>query len=400
MQIGLIIVAAGQGARAGGEKKQFRRLAGKPLVRHSLDTGLSVSEVMNVVLVVAAGDEETARAACAGADLGDRTLMIVPGGSSRTASVRAGMESLAALPAPPDAVLIHDAARPRASRALFARVCAALNEHAGVAPAVRLIDALKTVEDGVNGGALGADVDRDSVRSVQTPQGFHFAALLDAYRAAPVDASFSDDVAVARSAGIAVSLVAGDPLNSKITLPRDHEAMEAALSGEIVHTAVGSGFDVHRIVAGDEMMLCGVAIPGAITLEGHSDADAGLHALTDALLGALALGDIGDHFPPSDPQWAGAPSRRFVEFAVERAAQAGAQIAHVDLTVICERPKLKPHREAMRAAIAEMLGIDRTRVSVKATTTEALGFTGRGEGLAAQATATLVWRAGALAQIS
>lgn len=318
-----------------------------------------------------------------------RNTLIAEGGATRTASVRAGLAALA--PAQPDNVLIHDAARPGLTSETIAKLLGKLGEgFAGAAPALPPADALKRV--GPSGDVI-EDAPRAGLLRVQTPQAFKYAAIVDAYARTEAGAAFDDDLAVARAAGYAVTTVPGDPLLMKATFPEDFAVLEKLLANAAPATvAVGNGFDAHRFGDGDHVTLCGVSVAHNKGLIGHSDADAGWHALTDAILGALALGDIGDHFPPSDPKWRGADSALFLAHAKKLADQAGAEIAHVDITLICERPKIAPHREAMRARTAEVLGLPLARVSVKATTTERMGFLGREEGLAAQASATLTRR--------
>lgn len=395
--LAVVVVAAGRGSRAGGDTpKQYQTLAGKPVLRWSLERFNARADVARVVVAIAPEHQAAFEAAAQGL----AKVEAVWGGASRTASVRAGLEALAKAE-PPARVLIHDAARPFADDALVDRVLAALAASPAAAPALRPADALKRA---VPGGGLGEDIDRDAIAAVQTPQGFHFAPLLGAYRALAADADLPDDIAVAVSAGLRAAWADGDPGNFKLTLPGDLARAEALLvkpaasaaqpsaPAPAARYATGLGVDAHRLVPGDGLTLCGVRIAGAVTLSGHSDADVALHAVTDALLGAIGAGDIGDHFPPSDPQWKGADSKRFLGHAVGLAAQAGAEVVHADLTIICERPKVKPHRAAMRQALAQCLGVDAARASVKATTTEGMGFTGRGEGVAAQAVVTVLWR--------
>lgn len=366
-----IVVAGGSGARAGGPK-QWRPLAGRPVVRWSLEAFAQAG--YELVLVIRPGDEALAAEAAAG--LAVTTTL---GGETRTASVRKGLAALAE--APPDLVLIHDAARPLLSTAVIADVEAALSEVPGAAPALALADTLKRADPDrqVLGGAP-----RDGLWRVQTPQGFRYPDIVAAYALLPADAAPTDDLAVLKAAGGAAVLTSGDPRLLKLTYPEDF-AMAEQLAGAARITRTGMGFDAHRFGPGDGVWLCGVKVPSDRTLIGHSDADAGLHAITDAVLGAIAAGDIGDHFPPSDPQWRGAPSHLFLTHAVELVTARGGRLVNVDVTLICERPKVKPHREAMRARLAEILSLPLDRVSVKATTTEAMGFTGREEGLAAQA---------------
>ncbi len=383
--VAAIIVAAGRGERAGdGLPKAYRPLGGIPMLRRTLDLFAARPEIGRTIAVINADHRAYFEAAVEG--LAPAPLAVL-GGATRTQSVRAGLEALVGNP--PEFVLIHDAARPFADPALIDRVEVALLAADGAIPALPIADAIKTLEAD---GAVGEDAPRASLRAVQTPQGFRFAPLVEAYGKLTASADFTDDAAVARAAGLRVRTVPGDPDNGKLTFPIDFERAERRLAGVWRRFAAGHGFDAHRVGPGDHVMLCGVRVPADFALIGHSDADVGLHAITDAILGAIGDGDIGEHFPPNDPQWRGADSRKFLAHAAALATQSGAQILHVDLTVICERPKVKPHRAAMRAAIAETLKLPLERVSVKATTTERLGFLGRGEGLAAMATATLGWR--------
>ncbi|HEU4967749.1 bifunctional 2-C-methyl-D-erythritol 4-phosphate cytidylyltransferase/2-C-methyl-D-erythritol 2,4-cyclodiphosphate synthase [Sphingomonas sp.] len=370
-----LIVAAGKGERAGsGVPKQFRKLAGKTVVAHAYDR-LAAHPAIDGVLVV--GDEEPLRAA-----LGDRPLLgIAPGGATRRLSVGAGLDAIEALGGT-GIVLIHDAARPFVPPAVIDRLLAALETSPGAVPALPVADTLAQ-----HGALLGDVVDRDALVRVQTPQAFRFDDIMTSHRAWTADREPTDDAQMARAAGYEVTLVAGDPMLEKITRPEDFAMAEARYGQRSFRT--GTGFDVHRLVEGEKLWLGGVPIPHAKGLAGHSDADVALHALTDAILGAIAEGDIGTHFPPGDPQWRGVPSSRFVEHAAALVEQHGGRIEHVDLTIICEAPKIGPYRDAMRARIAELLRLAPGRISVKATTTERLGFTGRGEGIAAQAAATI-----------
>ena len=373
-QIAQILVAAGKGARIGGDTpKQYQKVAGKALLEWTLDAVYAAPEITDYVVVVAENDPYIAAIA-----QNFPNLQIVTGGASRTASVKAGLLALKDLA--PELVLIHDGARPFVSHDVITGVIDTLANSPAVVPALPIADALKTLS--------GESVDRDVLRRVQTPQGFHYAKILQAFEQISKDESFADDIAVAQRAGLSVAFTQGDENNFKVTYPADFTKAEIMLKTE-TYTATGTGFDVHRFTEGDVLWLCGVPIECGFTLLGHSDADAGLHALTDAILGALAFGDIGDHFPPSDPQWKGASSDKFLLYAIEKIKEHGGALQHVDVTLICEKPKIKPHREAMRARIAELCELPLTRVSVKATTTEKLGFTGRGEGLAAQAAATI-----------
>ena len=374
MSFSAIIVAAGTGTRA-GEAKQWRRLGGRAVLRWSAEALLSAG-ASELAVVVAPGAETLAVEALSGLE----GWFAVAGGPTRAASVRAGLD---ALTAPADTrVLIHDAARPFLDAATIGRVLAELEQHEAVLPVLPLADSLRRGVDGI----LSGSVDRDGLWRAQTPQGFRLEAIRRAYAAWPDGASPTDDVEVARAAGRAVAMVAGDPRLMKLTYPEDFAMAEALIPRQ---TRVGQGFDAHRWGPGSSVWLCGVEIPHDQTLIGHSDADAGLHALTDAILGAMGDGDIGDHFPPTDPQWKGASSDRFLVHAVERLAARGGRLVNVDVTLICEQPKVKPHRQAMRERLADLLSIPLDAVSVKATTTEAMGFTGRGEGLAAQAIATI-----------
>lgn len=380
MTVAVLIVAAGRGLRAGaGTPKQYRLVAGKPMLRWSLESGRAIARIDRIVVAIDPGDADRFKTAADGTGAES-----VPGGATRTASVRAGLEALAQ--SAPDIVLIHDAARPGATPALFAAVIDALDDADAVAPGLVVADALKRAD---SDGWIGEDAVRAGLWRVQTPQGFRFAPLLAAYRALAPDAVFDDDLAVARAAGMRARLIAGDARAGKITYPEDHAMIERLLSPPAT-PCVGAGFDAHRFGPGEHVTLCGVRIAHDRGLVGHSDADAGWHALTDALLGAIGAGDIGDHFPPSDPRWRGADSEVFLRRAVELVAEAGGRIAHADVTLICERPRIGPHREAMRARTAAVLALPLARVSVKATTTERMGFTGREEGLAAQATATVL----------
>ena len=382
MNVAALIVAAGRGNRAGpGAPKQYRQLAGEPVLRRTLSAFAAHPLISSVVAVIHEDDREAYGIASAGLA---KLLDPCPGGATRQASVRAGLERLATTP--PDYVLIHDGARPLVSARLIADCISALAEHAGALAALAVTD---TIRRATAEGLAGETVDRAGLWRAQTPQAFRFGAILDAHRRASGD-DFTDDVAVAAAAGIGVVMVEGDEDNIKITSAEDlRRAERIIMRGGDVRT--GTGFDVHQFGPGDHVWLCGVKVPYALGLVGHSDADAGLHAITDAILGAIGAGDIGQHFPPSDPRWKGAPSDIFLAHAAALARDAGARISNVDLTLICEQPKIGPHVPAMRKRIADILSLDMARVSVKATTTEGLGFTGRGEGIAAQALATLVF---------
>ncbi|OYX30742.1 MAG: bifunctional 2-C-methyl-D-erythritol 4-phosphate cytidylyltransferase/2-C-methyl-D-erythritol 2,4-cyclodiphosphate synthase [Caulobacterales bacterium 32-69-10] len=376
MKFSAVIVAAGAGSRAGSEApKQWRLLAGRPVARWSLEALLAAG-AEGVVVVVPGGDEAVARAAFAGLS----GWVLAPGGTERADSVRAG---LAALPEGCETVLIHDAARPFVTTAHVAALLAALEQADGALPALAVGDTLKRRE----GEAL-ATVPRDGLYRAQTPQAFRMAAIARAYAVWPAGMSPTDDAAVLERAGGRVVLIPGDPMLMKLTFAEDFPMAER-LAGAARIVRTGFGYDAHRFGPGETVWLCGVEIPHDRTLIGHSDADAGLHALTDALLGAIGEGDIGDHFPPTDPRWKGASSDRFLRHALGLVQAKGGQVLNVDVTLICERPKIKPHRAAMRARLAEILQLPEDRVSVKATTTEGMGFTGREEGLAAQAVATV-----------
>lgn len=378
MTVAAIIVAAGRGVRAGGEvPKQYRLIAGKPVLRRTVETFAAHPAVDRVLVVYNPADQALYDDAIAGLEL----LPPVAGGASRQDSVRNGLKALAR-PEAPDTVLIHDAARAFVSSEVIQNVIDAA-ANGGAIPALPVVDTLKRADDG---STITETVSRSGLWRAQTPQGFHFTAILAAHEATAGE-ELTDDAAVAERAGIAVTVVAGAEENIKLTTQDDFDRAERALAGS--ETRTGMGYDVHRFGPGDQVMLCGVAIPHSHGLVGHSDADAGLHALTDALLGAIGAGDIGDHFPPSDPRWAGAPSDVFLKHAAELVAAHGGCIANLDLTLICERPKIGPHRETMRARVSEIVGIDIERISIKATTTERLGFTGREEGIAAQAIATI-----------
>lgn len=376
-----VVVAAGRGIRAGGDlPKQYRVVAGIPVIRRSLEMLLRQAEVSAVQPVIHPDDEDLFRRTAGALDVREA----VWGGATRQESVRAGLEAIAALR--PEIVLIHDAVRPFASPALVSRALAAVEGCDGAVPALPVTDTVKTVDAA---GRVLSTLDRTMLRLVQTPQAFAYPALLDAHRraAAAGRTDFSDDAALAEWAGMTVTVFEGDPENIKLTTPEDFARAEAALGMGEVRT--GTGFDVHAFGEGDHVMLGGVRIPHTRGLSGHSDADAALHALTDAVLGALAEGDIGEHFPPGDPRWRGAPSDQFLRFAAERVRARGGAIAHLDLTIVCEAPRLAAHRQAMRERIAAIAGLTVDRVAVKATTSEKLGFTGRGEGIAALATATI-----------
>ena len=374
-----LVVAAGRGHRlGGGTPKQYLPLAGLPLLRHSLAAFASHPRIDAVAAVIAADDRALYESAAAGLDL----LPPIAGGATRQESVRNGLEALAA--ANPARVLIHDAARPFVDSTIIGRVLDALDRTPAAIAAVPVADTLKRAEK----ERIAATVERRDLWRAQTPQGFRFPAILEAHRAAAQGPELTDDAMVAERAGLAVTLVMGSEDNFKVTTAEDLKRAErfAAALGEI---RTGTGFDAHRFAEGKSLWLCGIEIPFEKTLSGHSDADVGLHAATDALLGTIGAGDIGAHFPPSDPKWRGAASHRFLRFAADLIAQAGGTVVNLDITLICEQPRIGPHREAMVARVAEILGLPASRVSVKATTTEGMGFTGRGEGIAALAVAAV-----------
>jgi len=374
MEIAAIIVAAGRGTRAGGDvPKQWRVLHGRRVADWTVAAFQRHPRIDRVVLVLHPDDLGQAE--------GFADVTIAIGGATRDASVQAGLEALAG--DPPGLVLIHDVARPLVSADVIDRVIAALACSAGAAPALAVTDALWQGEAGLVAGTR----DRTGLYRAQTPQGFRYGAILAAHRAHPGGAA--DDVEVAGAAGLDVAIVAGDEVNLKITSSADFARAET-LMGEAMDIRVGQGYDVHAFEPGAACMLCGVAVPHDRKLKGHSDADVGMHALTDALYGALAEGDIGQHFPPSEAQWKGAASHIFLEHAIGLARAKGYDLANCDVTLVCEQPKIGPHTGAMRAELARILGVDAGRVSVKATTSERLGFTGRQEGIAALAVATLV----------
>jgi 2-C-methyl-D-erythritol 4-phosphate cytidylyltransferase/2-C-methyl-D-erythritol 2,4-cyclodiphosphate synthase len=382
-KVAAIVVAAGRGLRAGGGiPKQYRSIAGEPVIRPSLLLFADHPEVHAVQPVIHVDDKAMYAAATMGLDL----LPPVAGGATRQGSVRAGLQALSNLA--PDIVLVHDAARPFASAALVSEAIRAAARAGAAVPALKVADTVKSVD---RDDRITGTVDRDLLRTVQTPQAFRYGALLETHRRAQAAKreDFSDDAALLEWAGLPVCVFAGEPSNVKLTTTEDFARHEAAQYAALADVRSATGFDVHAFVDGDHVMLGGVRIAHSHGLSGHSDADVGLHALTDAILGALADGDIGDHFPPSDPQWRGASSDRFLRFAAERVRARRGRIAHLDLTIVCEAPRIGPHRDAMRARIAEIAGVGVDRVAVKATTSERLGFTGRREGIMALATATV-----------
>ncbi len=380
MTIAVLIVAAGRGTRAGGGlAKQWRPLAGKTVIAHTIDAFLA----QNLTQICVVRDPECPVAAkILGAYPG---LLLAKGGPDRSTSVRNGLVELRDHGV--SRVLIHDAARPCVSAELIHAVLEALDHAPAAAPGLAVSDALWT---GVDGFVTGTQ-DRSHLFAAQTPQAFHFDAILNAHVA--LQGCAADDVEVARKAGLPVRITPGDSNNIKITQPADFTRAEDILRNSMTSLPdirLGNGYDVHRFGPGDHVVLCGVRVPHDRCLQGHSDADVGMHAVTDALYGAMAEGDIGRHFPPSDPQWKGANSAIFLRHAVALARSKGFQIGNIDCTLVCEHPKVGPHAEAMRDAMAAIMTLDRDRISIKATTSERLGFTGRGEGIAALATATLV----------
>lgn len=367
-----IITAAGRGTRAGGDlPKQWQMLAGRPVLAHTLEAFAGFRRVLTI------HPDDRAWAQALGSD-----IELVEGGATRAASVHNALRALAGSGV--TRVLIHDGARPLVPGSVIANVLTALDDHAGAAPALPISDALWRGDAGLVSGTQ----DRSGLFRAQTPQGFRYDAILAAHDAHPGNAA--DDVEVARAAGLTVAIVEGHEDNLKLTYPQDFQRAEAILKGRRMDIRLGNGYDVHAFTDGDHVWLCGVKLPHGKALLGHSDADVGMHALTDAIYGALAEGDIGRHFPPSDPQWKGADSAIFLRHAMERVAARGFSLANCDVTLVCERPKIGPHAEAMRAALAKIMGVEMDRISVKATTSERLGFTGREEGIAALATAALV----------
>jgi len=366
-----LIVAAGKGTRAGEEvPKQYRPIGGRSVLAHAAAAFVHHPSVARVHVVVADGETARAREALGGLD-----VSIGVGGPTRQGSVRRGLDQLGEA----DLVLVHDAARPLVPAAMISRVLHALQTEVAVCPALPVVDSLRRGD-----GCVSGEVPREGLWRAQTPQGFRLDMLRSAHAVAPAGAT--DDAEIARAAGHRVALVAGDERAMKLTFADDFVRAEAMMG---MLTCTGTGFDVHRFGPGDHLWLCGLRIPHSQGVIGHSDADVGLHALTDAVLGALGDGDIGMHFPPTDARWKGVSSDRFLAHAADLVAAAGGRIMHVDVTIICEAPKVGPHRDAMRMRIADILRAHHPRVSVKATTTEALGFAGRREGIAAQAAATI-----------
>lgn len=386
MRTAALIVAAGRGTRLGADvPKQYLKLLNKPLLRRTVEAFLFHAEIDVVQTVIGAGQGDFYAAATVGLHDGPGLLSPVIGGDSRQDSVARGLAALA--DAGIDHVLIHDGARALIDAELISRVCRALDEHPAVLPALPVIDSLRQVRD----DQVTDSVDRTGLVRAQTPQGFHYGAIVAAHQAA-IGQDMTDDAAVAMAGGIPVVTVSGDEDNFKITVQDDMVRAERVLAlraGGMMETRTGSGFDVHRLVADRPLILCGLPIAHSHGLAGHSDADVALHALTDAILGAVAAGDIGDHFPPTDDRWRGVSSDIFLRYAAGLVRLRAGHITSIDLTIICEAPKIKPHRDAMRARVADILEINLDRVSIKATTTERLGFTGRAEGIAVQAVATI-----------
>jgi len=381
--VAAVVVAAGRGVRAGGNlPKQYRELAGEPVIRSSLALFAWHGQIAAVQAVIHPDDRSSYDTAAKGL----RLLAPVPGGATRQASVRAGLEALSGRP--PDIVLVHDAARPFCSAELVSRAIVACGETGAAIPALEVTDTIKRVDAG---GYVAGTVDRAHLRAVQTPQAFKFSVLLEAHHRAAQEGrdDFTDDAALAEWAGIKVATFPGESGNVKLTTDEDFAKAEARRIASLADLRLGNGYDVHAFGDGDHVWLGGIKIPHDRGLTGHSDADVALHALVDAILGALADGDIGKHFSPNDPRWRGAASDQFLKFAVERVTKRGGRIAHLDVTIVCEAPRIGPHRDAMRKRIAEIADMSIERVAVKATTSEQLGFTGRKEGIAAMATATV-----------
>jgi len=390
-RVAVVLVAAGRGSRAGHTDqgpKQYRIIGGKPVIRHTLEAFAVHPRIDAIAVAIHPNDDDLFAQASAGLGADVRA---VPGGATRQESTRLALRAIEDLE--PEIVLIHDAVRPFVDAVLIDRVIDAVGEHNGALPAVAVSDTLKHAEKDMR---VAGTVPRDGLFAAQTPQGFPFRAILAAHEKAAQAGldGFTDDASIAEWAGLENRLVEGSPDNVKITWARDLTLADQRLGGMmngLPDVRTGNGYDVHAFVEGDHVTLCGVKIPHSRRLSGHSDADVGLHALTDALLATCGAGDIGTHFPPSDPKWKGAPSHLFVEHAVRLVRERGGRIANADITLICEAPKIGPHRDAMRAELSRMLGISAERLSVKATTNEGLGFIGRAEGIAAIATATVVY---------
>jgi 2-C-methyl-D-erythritol 4-phosphate cytidylyltransferase / 2-C-methyl-D-erythritol 2,4-cyclodiphosphate synthase len=378
-----ILVAAGRGLRAGtGGPKQYRSIGGQPVIYRAMEPFSNHPQVSHVQPVLHHDDVAMFSVAVAGL----RHEGPAEGGATRQDSVRAGLEALAAHK--PDIVLIHDAARPFVSMDVISRAIEAAERTGAAIPVIPVTDTVKLVS---TSGHIEATPERARLRIAQTPQAFRFDMILDAHRRAAQEgrADFTDDAALAEWAGLTVATFEGDVANMKMTTPEDFVREEARLASQLGDIRTGTGYDVHAFGVGDHVMICGVKMPHSKGFLAHSDGDVGLHALVDAILGALADGDIGSHFPPSDPQWKGASSDRFLKYAVDRVTARGGRVANLEVTLICERPKIGPLRDTMRARIAEISGVDISRIAVKATTSERLGFTGREEGIAATASATI-----------
>lgn len=374
-----LIVAAGRGHRFGGEfPKQYLDLSGQPILRHTLIAFVSHPQISAVRTVIHPDDRAYYDVAAQGLDV----LAPVHGGATRQDSVRLGLESLAEIT--PSHVLIHDSVRPLVDPVTISNVIGGLASDIAVLPALPVTDTLKRAAD----GTVSETVPRVGLWQAQTPQGFRFDEIMAAHHAA-AGHELTDDAAVAEKFGLSVRLVEGDIKNIKITTSEDLSRATTILSGGVPDIRVGTGFDVHRFREGNSIMLCGIEIPHSYSLAGHSDADVGLHAITDAILGAIGAGDIGEHFPPSDPKWKDAASHMFLRDAARRVEERGGKILNVDLTLICEAPKISPYKERMAERVGEILQIARDRVNIKATTTEQLGFTGRGEGIAGQAVVSI-----------
>ncbi len=375
-----IIVAAGSGSRAGGDiPKQYQVVAGKPMLAHSYEIFAAHRDIDQVYVVIGAGQENLA----IGALPGLTPPKLITGGALRRDSVRHALDEIAAAGGA-NYVLIHDAARPFLTHKIVDELLAALVNNVGAVPALAVVDSLAR-----GSTVMEEAVERDNLWRIQTPQAFHFDAILAAHFGWRADEAASDDARMVIANGHDVVFIAGDPGLSKFTFLSDFAA-NWGHKGGMQPFRIGTGFDVHRLALGEELWLCGVKIEHELGLAGHSDADVALHAVTDAILGAAALGDIGQHFPPSDPKWRGAASDQFLSYAVKLAADSGYAVGNIDLTIICEAPQISPHRDEMRRRLAEITGTDISQISVKATTTERIGFTGRKEGIAAQAAATLI----------
>ena len=393
-KVAVVVVAAGRGERAGNSAdgpKQYRLIGGKPVIRHTLEALCAHAAIGPIVVAVHRDDEALIEAAAAGLS---SQVRFVHGGASRQSSTRLALLALAA--DAPEKVLIHDGVRPFIDDALLTRIIAAIEADRGALPALPVSDTLKSADAA---GVISGTVDRNGLFAAQTPQGFGFEAILAAHERAHESGrdDFTDDAAIAEWAGIPVHVVAGSPDNVKLTWGRDIAMADERLgraAATFPDVRTGSGYDVHSFGPGDHVTLCGVRIDHDRSLSGHSDADVGLHALTDALLATCAAGDIGTHFPPSDPQWKGAASAVFLRHAASLVREKGGRIANADVTLICEAPKIGPHRPAMTATMAEILGIAADRISVKATTNEKLGFIGREEGIAAIASVSVVYPGG------